>query len=1206
MGWSISPVVPYEIINGKLVAHCGINTSQSEIVYTITYDENGCVSTYTYIIPPCESDTCIIAQQTVQFDKNEQNSAIIASYNDSCDVSTASYTVSLVSPTTDIFVNNVSFNNNKTITAHINANSDAERYNKVILSMGSTTKEITITQASGVIHRCGINMGDAIIVDSGSHSNQLIGTYNDCEGLTPTVTSNNTDFIAASDISFSNGRIYANISGNESHESRNAYITIQMGGANKHTTIEQEGIQLICDITMDASFSFTYNSYTDEEIGTYTNCEGDVPVVTSTNTDFIPTSNVSFDDGKIYLSIDGNESTSPRSATITIDMGEAYESTIITQEGKPAPTPCEITLLSSKTVGSEAGSDVEVGSYNQYCTVANISATSSNQSFIDDNDITIENGTISLSYGENEGENSRSTVITVTYNGGDTKTLSFTQNAASSLVFDELLDEFNPVLQSRGISQISEEGTPNTYQYLKTMYDETIREYQGTNDLFNKSNFPDAYDFHGDNDENSGITETMMASWVMASCLSELFPSYEEEGYSNSNNQTEFFKKAYELGSGSSIGIYDTSVGWGQGYTMKSDPIICRLVASEVYAHMRGKYTFDYIDGLRSEVDSDYVNGIQGSIWNDLVPGYFADNRWNVTFAPKNTGYIVDSASLDEYYRPTFIPSAPGPYAQSADPGHGYPWDGSNGKQPKELFYNADDAGDREITGTLVLDGDSTDIDWAFKNYKRDVEIDEYIVKNYNLGSWSHGRNGEIIGFEKNSDYDKKVLLLHAAIMPDESLRYFFGSKTLTFKGTTDSVDELNHQFTKYIFSEKGEEPIVDPGALDDTGDDTDYVINGPFGDLENYMFDSNWDATETMTYIDTVRVIGNNARKATNNIDDLGNIRRRPLGDWGNGECDDTGIAEGRCVFYGRKGDGGVNGHPLNGLGNGTAQALFTRFNNEAIEKFNGDDFPRDPPNSYISGHASQTWMMGLMLAQMFSQTDGNGYANAKKYLKGAYSIGVGRTIGRYHWNSDTLYGRLNASMNFPIVNAMSGNKYRYETAKSVLIGSTNIETAKFDGTFASITIVNRTSTPIYSTGVGAIYIKNPYLSVFFDLTGGGLINHEQGLVVDGSCNRIEIGGNDSDTFNNVYYRINSNDPSDAYEMLAGREINPSKGYLYTDGLTPDGYSHYHINGAFTDGWEISGHFTENGSYTIYINSVDYSPTADGWQYVTGLGSCD
>ena len=628
--------------------------------------------------------------------------------------------------------------------------------------------------------------------------------------------------------------------------------------------------------------------------------------------------------------------------------------------------------------------------------------------------------------------------------------------------FDALLDEFNIVLESRGISRISEAGTSDTYNYLKSMYNATISEYQhDTNRLFDKSNFPDVYDFHGTNNENveNGKSESAMTSWVMASCLSELFPSDNKiDGY---NNQTAFFVKAYELGGGSSIGIYDTSEVEHQGYTMKSDPIISRLVASEIYAHERGKYDFDTINDYRNEVmppstpgeQGPYGGGITGaSEWSEL--GFSGHN---------NTGYIVDSSYI--------IPCSPGPYSILADTGHGYPWEG-NYHQPENLFVltgntiegETDD--DHRTNGVLVLEEDSTDIDWKYMNYKRDVEIDEYIVKNYNLGSWSHGRNGEIIGFENNSDYDKKVLLLHAAIMPDESIRYFFGNKTLTFCGTTVSTDELCSGFTKYIFAEKGKETVVDPGNLSDTGDTTDYEIEGPFGDLENYMFDAEWNETSTMDYINIVRQIGNQARKATNYVDDGGDIRRRPLGDYKKVPMLNCGADPGEHDnWLGRKGDGGVNGHPLNGIGNGSAQAIFIKDTASAIETFNGDDFPRDPPNSYISGHASQTWMVGLMLAQLFSAIGDDNYAKAKQYLAGAYSVGVGRNIARYHWNSDTLYGRLDATMNLPVINAMDKLNSDYYAAGNALAIREPSEWRVY------LHIQNNTGEAIYSTGEIRIY---------------------------------------------------------------------------------------------------------------------------------------
>lgn len=57
------------------------------------------------------------------------------------------------------------------------------------------------------------------------------------------------------------------------------------------------------------------------------------------------------------------------------------------------------------------------------------------------------------------------------------------------------------------------------------------------------------------------------------------------------------------------------------------------------------------------------------------------------------------------------------------------------------------------------------------------------------------------------------------------------------------------------------------------------------------------------------------------------------------------------------------LNGHPLNGLLNCSACAIFA--DNEYYYENNksGDDFPHDSPRSYPSGHAAMTWTNALML---------------------------------------------------------------------------------------------------------------------------------------------------------------------------------------------------------------------------------------------------
>ena len=81
-------------------------------------------------------------------------------------------------------------------------------------------------------------------------------------------------------------------------------------------------------------------------------------------------------------------------------------------------------------------------------------------------------------------------------------------------------------------------------------------------------------------------------------------------------------------------------------------------------------------------------------------------------------------------------------------------------------------------------------------------------------------------------------------------------------------------------------------------------------------------------------------------------------------------------------------------------------------------DDYPHDSARSYPSGHSAQSWGLAMLLGQIRP-------SSIKTYMKNAWRFGVCRSIGRYHWNSDLLYGRLGSLMILPIINAMNGSGF-------------------------------------------------------------------------------------------------------------------------------------------------------------------------------------
>ena len=72
-------------------------------------------------------------------------------------------------------------------------------------------------------------------------------------------------------------------------------------------------------------------------------------------------------------------------------------------------------------------------------------------------------------------------------------------------------------------------------------------------------------------------------------------------------------------------------------------------------------------------------------------------------------------------------------------------------------------------------------------------------------------------------------------------------------------------------------------------------------------------------------------------------------------------------------------------------------------------------PSNSYPSGHSSGMWSAALGLMEMIPD-------KAALIMKEANEFAVNRTIARYHWNSDTIQGRVLGTTLFAVAHATKG----------------------------------------------------------------------------------------------------------------------------------------------------------------------------------------
>ena len=582
------------------------------------------------------------------------------------------------------------------------------------------------------------------------------------------------------------------------------------------------------------------------------------------------------------------------------------------------------------------------------------------------------------------------------------------------LTCDQLISEFNAVLPSK-YTQISQNGTPGTYNYLCTMYNRAVAEYDN-GDLMKSSTYSDleVFNYHGSNTTYAVEAENAMTSWVMAMCLAELVP----DSGTTTNTQTELFKKAYNLGGGRSIPIYGNSTdGY---YSPKGDVMLARIAASAVYSTNRsakssdsGRYTFSDIAGFRSELRGKTIN--EPSV--DYKIGYNEGNAnyceivykaRNGTYTDWTLGYAVNASLI--------FPSAAGPFITR--------------------YHNAGDCGGGASDTTDTSSGLNCNSSWQVdssrsyppeqvekvsasklfnsttKNYLVDEKIYETVYTNYNLT-------------RANSSYINRTV----QAMADAELESNHMIANTTYYGYDTDAASGCYYYSFYKTSQ-GSSNGSFHGTFDGnvTGKDLTSLMSNttPNGKI----FD------EGIAY----PAESSNALRGTILHPQYG--RRRP----GEGQVDKTArhndgedpshdhledntisaLVDG-YTYYGD--DGSTKHRPVH--------AFYDANGNQVVDGNEGDSLitigagscyggggcPNMRAHTYPSGHSARIWgtTMGLMMMLPGRKT---------KIYKAGYAGTVSRTIVRAHWNSDTLYGKLIATMNVPVIYAISN----WRSGKSVI----------------------------------------------------------------------------------------------------------------------------------------------------------------------------
>ena len=511
----------------------------------------------------------------------------------------------------------------------------------------------------------------------------------------------------------------------------------------------------------------------------------------------------------------------------------------------------------------------------------------------------------------------------------------------------ELLVSYNAMLQRHGFSPVTDE-TPLLYDYLKKAWDKAETEWNAAESwLFAEKTYPDIYNWHGDNKDYEAEAYNSLHAWLLAMQLSELTPTTGISG----NSQTDLFGLAYNIGGDREVPLY--------GLYIHADPMVSRLAAGGCYVIMRFGYSFSDMDAMRREIGGMTINAKD---WNGL--GYQGEN--NVYGGMRNLGYLVNSDLI--------IPSAPGPYADGCTE-RMKPYEQG---QPKDQFCE------------VVKE------EWDKDNYIVDTQIDDFVVKNFNMGA----QTSQSVWDAYPRDVQQRIL--EAVAAPRATNHFFFGKKLVKFDGVHDGTRLGNYtNYSYYWFSEAAQ-----------AGNDV-FEIAGPFADLFSKMFTGSGfgTPTSTMNFFDNIMTIADNSRFPTFQ-DQYG--RRRPCG--------------GAAGFEGSS-RSPINGDPLNALYNIDISCIFADSQESSDRYAKEGGFVSERPKSYPSGHAAMVTTVALMLGQMTGNE-----SSLQQYMAKAYSVGVNRTVSRFHWNSDVIYGRLFGTMILPIINAMSGIRNGYEQAKAVI----------------------------------------------------------------------------------------------------------------------------------------------------------------------------
>jgi len=316
-------------------------------------------------------------------------------------------------------------------------------------------------------------------------------------------------------------------------------------------------------------------------------------------------------------------------------------------------------------------------------------------------------------------------------------------------------------------------------------------------------------------------------------------------------------------------------------------------------------------------------------------------------------------------------------------------------------------------------------------NYIKDEEINLHMVNEWNMMSQTKVEEWDSYPREKQNR------LVNVMATPPCTFMYMFGAPMkVKFNGKVNKTYDGKNYADYFTFVK--------------TTEDTGLVIDGAFSDLAGIYRYNQSQKSATELLLQRVTEIADNFRFPTQ---DPNYGRSRP----GCGVTRETTEKN------------PVHGSPENELYNVDITVMVAD-NAEAKAKYEKEDgFAADSPRSYVSGHSAQIWMLALMLTQM----DEDSTKRPQTWVRKAFEYSINRSIGRYHWMSDVIYGRMFGSMCLPIINAMRGLQDGLNAVRDFVHNPTPTPVPQGDWK-ANIIVKNLTGAPIQSTGEIRLYVEN------------------------------------------------------------------------------------------------------------------------------------